>query len=304
MRSGWPIGSAIGEEHPHGRRADDGDALGASAVVAGLDEAARQQPRPQRLEKSSRHEVQAADDLIPGVALPWYAERLAVAAAAEGNAPAAAGGVDAGQPAQPVEQRRRERQATGVGVVACRWQGQVEREHALRLEAGIDRRHLGEAAQEKPGRGDQDDSERDFGNDERGQRPRTARGGYGPAAEAHRPRQRAAAGYQGRHQAKEQAGGERDGERESEHAQVQGERNPQRQELRRDAFQHCHSHPGNRDAEAAAERREREVLGQQLAHEPGAAGAERGANRQLLLTLAAAGQQQVGDVGAGNQQHE
>ena len=49
---------------------------------------------------------------------------------------------------------------------------------------------------------------------------------------------------------------------------------------------------------------EHERFGQHLASEPATAATERGANRDFPLSIAAAREQQIGDVGAGDQQHE
>ena len=58
------------------------------------------------------------------------------------------------------------------------------------------------------------------------------------------------------------------------------------------------------EADDAAERREDHVLDQQLADEPPAAGAERQAHRELRQSRRRAGEHEVGDIGAGNQQDD
>ena len=58
-------------------------------------------------------------------------------------------------------------------------------------------------------------------------------------------------------------------------------------------------HPGR-----AADEREQRALGQQLAHQPAASGAERQPHRDLLLPRRRAGEQQVRDVRARDQEHE
>ena len=58
------------------------------------------------------------------------------------------------------------------------------------------------------------------------------------------------------------------------------------------------------DARRAAEHGQQQRLGEQLSEQPGAAGADRRANRQLALPRRAAREQHARDVGAGNQQHE
>ena len=61
--------------------------------------------------------------------------------------------------------------------------------------------------------------------------------------------------------------------------------------------------PSTRPSDAAGERQQH-AFGQQLADDAAAAGADRGADRDLALPAGGADQQQVGDVGAGDQQHE
>ena len=56
--------------------------------------------------------------------------------------------------------------------------------------------------------------------------------------------------------------------------------------------------------ERARDEREQQALGQQLAHQPAARGAERQAHRDLALADRGARQQQVRDVGARDQQHQ
>ena len=60
------------------------------------------------------------------------------------------------------------------------------------------------------------------------------------------------------------------------------------------------------DEEGQRHRREPEerALGEEPAHQPPAPGAERQAQRDLALPLGAAGEQEVGDVGAGDEEDE
>ena len=60
----------------------------------------------------------------------------------------------------------------------------------------------------------------------------------------------------------------------------------------------------NRTPSAAADERQQHALGQQLPHQPPAAGADRHPDRHLAGARRAAGELQVGDVGAGDQQQE
>ena len=60
---------------------------------------------------------------------------------------------------------------------------------------------------------------------------------------------------------------------------------------------------GDRNAADGAGGREHEAFGQQLADDPPSARAERGAHGELARAARAAGQQEVGDVGARDEQH-
>ena len=64
------------------------------------------------------------------------------------------------------------------------------------------------------------------------------------------------------------------------------------------------SDDAERRAERAAGQREHDAFGHELAQQPPAAGAKRGADRVLLLPRLGAREQQVGQVGAGDEQDE
>ena len=61
---------------------------------------------------------------------------------------------------------------------------------------------------------------------------------------------------------------------------------------------------GEEEPEDGAQSREHEALAEQLPRQPGARGAERQAYAQLVAPRRRAREQQVGDVGAGDEQHE
>ena len=67
--------------------------------------------------------------------------------------------------------------------------------------------------------------------------------------------------------------------------------------------QERHAPPGEHQADGAAGDGEEQRFGQHQPRQPGPAGAERHAQGQLALPRHAASDQQVGDVGAGDQQH-
>ena len=61
---------------------------------------------------------------------------------------------------------------------------------------------------------------------------------------------------------------------------------------------------GNSEAEQAAHTREKNAFGKQLTHSPDALRAKGGANAYLCAAANAAHQQQVGDVGAGDEKNQ
>ena len=62
--------------------------------------------------------------------------------------------------------------------------------------------------------------------------------------------------------------------------------------------------PGEEDADRAAGQGEDQAFGNQLAHQQEAAGAHSQADRDLLLPADGAGEKEVGDVGAGDEQQQ
>ena len=77
-----------------------------------------------------------------------------------------------------------------------------------------------------------------------------------------------------------------------------------RQALGRQLNQRVDAELREQQSGGAADRREHDALGDQLANDAPAVAADRGAHRQLALARRGAHQQQVGDVRARDQQHE
>ncbi len=94
-------------------------------------------------------------------------------------------------------------------------------------------------------------------------------------------------------------------EREQERHRVDVDRRETRQPdgARRD--ERAQPHYGDEHPQPAAEERQDHALRDELAHQTRAAGAERGTERELAASLRAAGEEEVGDVDAGDdEQHE
>ncbi len=175
----------------------------------------------------------------------------------------------------------------------------------LRDEAGIDVQELAEAGQQQPGADQEDERRADLG-DHQGA-PREARARAGRATTSLFPKnevQVLVREVPGRHRADDDAEQRRQAQREAEHRAVHtdlvragqvGEAQP----LDRVETPEADEEPGG-----AAEDREHDRLGDQLAHDPATAGAQRAAGGQFLHPAAGAHEREVGDVDGGNQQHE
>ncbi|MDQ3137822.1 MAG: hypothetical protein M3Q93_09600 [Gemmatimonadota bacterium] len=109
---------------------------------------------------------------------------------------------------------------------------------------------------------------------------------------------------QGRGEAEQHAGHERHREREEHHGRIDADLIHARQIRRIDRDQRPHSPEREEQAQASAGQRQQHALGQELTHEPLPAGAKRGPDGDLLRAGRGARQQQIGDVGACDQEHE
>ena len=107
-----------------------------------------------------------------------------------------------------------------------------------------------------------------------------------------------------RQNAEDETGGGRERQREREHAPVERWRRRAGRDLLDEELQKAHAPEGHRETSGTAQRGQDDALGQDLTDDAAAGGPERGAHRDLLLSLMRSGEQQVGDVGAGDQQNE
>ena len=106
------------------------------------------------------------------------------------------------------------------------------------------------------------------------------------------------------HDAEEQAGHRRYGDSRDEHAQVERDVHRTRHALGHGTAQRLHDPPRDDDAKRGPHHRQDQAFDQELTHEAPAAGAERRPHGNLALTSAGASEQQVGDVGAGDEEHD
>ena len=185
----------------------------------------------------------------------------------------------------------------------------VEREadQLVGLESGVQRLQVVEAAREQAGAGEQQHRQADLCDDQPLAQPRVAGAAdHAAGLVLQRRCQRRPRRLQRRREAEQHRRHQRCGDREGDHAQV-GHRRQRLRRRRRSAASFSSSapvHQASAEAEQRAGARQHGALDQPLPHDRAAAGAEREADRHFLLPRRAARQQQVRDVGAGDQQHE
>ena len=147
--------------------------------------------------------------------------------------------------------------------------------------------------------------ERHLGDDERVARAMTLPAGAGGASAAAKrrfdPWTRI---FEHRNRAKQQARCQRQRQREQQHRAVDGDLVDPRDVAGRERHQHSQRADGHAEPGGAAKQTEHEALDQQLARDLRASGAQRRPDGQLLLARLGPNQQQVGDVGAGDQHHD
>ena len=119
------------------------------------------------------------------------------------------------------------------------------------------------------------------------------------ASDEIRPRQRDC-----RRQAKEKSRADGNRERDEQHGRVEANLLVCPELGRRERQEQRHRPVGQRDAERRSGDRKQDALGQQLTDDATAAGAKRGAHRDLASTAGGASQQQVGGVRARDHQQQ
>ena len=289
---------AVRRQDPRQRLVHDRDADGAGPTSVRAIARPAQDRQPQDVE------VALVDAGVVRLALA-RAERDGVDRAAEHQGqPAGVGDrAHARRRRQPLADRRVERRAR-AGVVAPGFRVEQRGGDAVAIEAGIDAGAAIDGPDEQARRDQQHQREGELPGDEDPAEPRAAPAragalGLQPIGDV------AACALQRRRQPEHQAGGERRGDGEREDAQVGGDlerdrhRRRQRQPLERGGRRGRHREPAER-----AEREQREHLGEELANQPEAAGAERGPHGEVAAARDVARRQQRGDVDAGDHEHE
>ena len=191
----------------------------------------------------------------------------------------------------------------GGGVVAGARQRQADREHPGRLEPWVDGLHGLEAPRQQRRRHQEQRREHDLGEDHHGTQP-SAAAGHGAIATLERVAQVAARCLKRGHQAKQQARGQRDPEREQRDPEIEPDLGDARQVRGPDRDERLDQSSCDHDAQRSAEHAEDRGLDDELGHDARPGRTEGGAHRELAPAGGAAHQEQVGDVGAGDEQHQ
>src|SRR5262249_39071220 len=105
-------------------------------------------------------------------------------------------------------------------------------------------------------------------------------------------------------QTADEAGDDADGEGETEDPEVEAGALNDCQVWRNESHESLESEDGKNDAEQSAGERQEKALGEQLANELPWAGAKRRAQTDFAFAGSVADQEEVNDIGAGDEQHE
>ena len=178
---------------------------------------------------------------------------------------------------------------------------QLEAQRVARDEAGVDAPEARDGAEHEAGADEEDERGRHLDDDE---------DALGAAARPHataapqRVVEVGAAREEHRHEAEEEPGGERDRHRHGEDAPVDADGGGARKIERQEREDGARAPGGDEEPEPAAEEREEKALGEELPEEPLAPGAEGDADRELAGPAARAREEEVGHVGAGDEEDE
>ncbi len=190
--------------------------------------------------------------------------------------------------------------------VVGRRQIDAQPQEPCRVHAGLLGGQRDRVLDDRQGTGQQDERERDLPDDERAAPALAASPAGGAAAGVVQhvdeigPRR-----LQRGQQPEENRGAEADGGQVAEHAQVEREAQPVRRvRILRDAPEQPDAAHRQGQAAGAGQRREQQVLHEQLPHDTPAARAHRHAHRYLAHAARHAREQQVGHVRARNEEHE
>ena len=213
-------------------------------------------------------------------------------------------GVHAGQRLQTFEHRQVElplRVDVGIPREVAE---NLRRQHAVRSIPGLDTLQAVEAGQQQAGADQQHHRDRHLRHDQRALDSLAAAGVAGLAAALLQRVDEIDPAAERRQRAEQHSGQDRNAEREDQHDRIQRDLARARRKPADERGQHVDGQPRDADADGAADHGEQRALGQQLPHQAAAAGAERGAHRQLAIAAQHPRQREVGDIRARDQQHQ
>jgi hypothetical protein len=183
-------------------------------------------------------------------------------------------------------------------------QEELGREDVLGIVAALRREELAEAPGEEAGTDEQDDGQRGLGHQEAAAQPLAGTARHPVIALVQGVPRSDVQAAPCRHQAGQHSGVDRDDAGEGQNAAVEPDLFEPWQGVRRQCGERFGDAPRKEQAECPAAQRQHQALGEELSGQPAPARAERGTDGQLALPGDAPGQEQVGDVGAGDEQDE
>lgn len=150
---------------------------------------------------------------------------------------------------------------------------------------------------------DEDEAERDLTDDKRVAKPQTA--GYSRRLVFQRRHDVAPRCLNGGREAAQHGCDERESRRKDQHAAIQRERDVQRHRKRRqEPYQKRRERAGEEKTGGSAQHEEDHRLREHLPYEPRTTRPDGDSDGNLAPARAGAGDQQAGQIGAGNDQHE
>ncbi len=298
-----------GEELSRHGLVDDDDRLRALAVAL-VEGAAAQQLDPHGREVVVAGELPVVD--VPGRPLVLvrrlHADEVDVVGvhlARRRHAGHQGRGPHAGQPAHLALQALPGADDSGRLRVVPERQLDPHRQQILGVEAEVDLLDAAEAAQHEPAADHQHHRERDLDHHQPPPQPQPAAAGRGARA----PFLKSVVhivdpGVQGGRQPEQQADQERADHADHQHHHVDADLRLARRALRQECHRQVDAPDRERQAQPGADEAQHRRLGQELADDAEAVGADGGADRDLPDPRLGAGQQQAGDVRRRDEQEE
>jgi hypothetical protein len=177
-------------------------------------------------------------------------------------------------------------------------------QHAAGVEAEVHTLQRQRGANQQAGADQQHQRQRDFRHDQQLSSAIVRDPHATAAATAQHPMRVGARGSPRWHQAEQQAAAHGDGDGDADRQRIEPGLFEARHALGREPDKGVDGDEGEEQAAGGPERRQHQALGQQLPHDPAAARAHCRSHRQFLRAHRTARQQQVGDIAAGDQQHQ